>query len=856
MARPDPAPAAPVTRGPSVTVGAPTASLAGLTALSAAPNPLDHAFSPDRHDYVVRCADDQTITLSGTVAPGVRLRAVALGPGAPPPALLTASFTQVLRAPATTTVRLELAPADDPTGPTDTYRVRCLPPSFPEYTVTVSGTPQASHYLVTWGTYLVLFDAEGTPVWWLDQAPRRPIDAKVIDGRLVSTESGGDHYTFRDWDGTVVRTVGHVLDHHDLQRLPDGRLVGFEYVTSDRGFEEEARFVALDEDDDETWVWRTEDHIDPSERVPAAYKSDNFAHVNAVEPDGDGGVVWSARSLDAIYAVDLATDEIRWKLGGTDRPESLRVSDGTRILDPAEVVNLFAGQHDPRFWPDGTLSVMDNGSSDPQRRPRLIRFELDLDARLATAVETVTDPRAAYSGGTGSARRLSGGNWVATWGLPQVNRYITELTPAGEPVLTIHGVATYRVVPFEAGDLEPDELRSGMDAMAGSPTGLTGTVLDAVDGAPVAGAGIALLHLADTSLAGAATAGADGGFSVPVPPGAYLAYLLDATGAHRSGFHGPPSTVTVGAGAPTDLVATMDPRRGTIAGTVTEDGTGAPVPGAWAVALDPVTGAPRSGVTADAAGRYATDPLPVGDYRVVLLDPAGAHAPRFHGGSADAAGATPAPVSEGGSTVADAALPPQPVEPGGSSLDGRVTDERTGAGLPGVWVLALTASRYSLAGTAVTDDAGGYALDLAAGGYKLVVVDPSGRRAAEWHEDRPYHAIAEADTAHAPATVDASLTDSGGRIVGDVRDRASGDALPGTWIVAIGPAGIAGGAVAAGDGSFEIEGLAPGTYRVTFVDPSGVRRQQYWDGADAYDDATTVPVGAGTTIEVSALLGP
>lgn len=833
-----------------------SATAAGLTALSAAPTPLNLEYAADRHDYVMRCVADQAVTLSGTVAPGTQLRAVALGPSAPPPALLLGAFTFSMTAPGTTSIRLELASIDDPATTLATYHVRCLPASFPAFTVEIDGTPQASHYLVTWTTFIVLFNAEGTPIWWLDQAPRRPIDAKVVDGRVLASESGGDYYTFRNWDGTVARTVDHVLDHHDLVPLPDGRLVGFEYVTSDRGLEEEARFVALDEDDEEVWVWRTEDHVDPSEMVPAPYKSDNFAHVNAVEPDGDGGVVWSARSLDAIYDVDLATDEIRWKLGGTDRPESLRVSDGTRILDPTEVVNLFAGQHDPRFWPDGTISVMDNGSSDPQRRPRVLRFELDLDARLATVVEVVTDARAVYSGGTGSARRLSGGNWVTTWGLPHVNRYITELTPAGDPVLTISGVATYRVVPFEAGDLDLDTVRSGMDAMAGGPTGVTGTVVDAVGGAPVAGAGVAVLRADGYSLARGVVTGPDGGFTAEVPPGSYLVYLVGMSGDHRSGFLGPPTTVTVGTGAPSDLVGTMDPLRGVITGAITEEGSGAPIPGAWSVMLDAVTGAPVAGTVADGDGRYTTGPLPVRAYKTVHLDPTGAHASRFHAGTPDAAGATPVTVTAGGTSVADVALPAQPPSPGGSSLRGRVTGDGGSTGLPGVWVVALAAADFRLVTTGVTDGSGDYDLEVPAGGHRLVFLDPSGRHPMEWHDDRPYHAIDQADVVTAPATVDATLADSTGRITGAVGDAGSGGRLAGAWVVAIGATGIAGGTLTGADGSYTIAGLAPGSYRVTFVDPIGTNRQEYWDDAATYDAAAVVSVVAGETALVSAGLAP
>lgn len=92
--------------------------------------------------------------------------------------------------------------------------------------------------------------------------------------------------------------------------------------------------------------------------------------------------------------------------------------------------------------------------------------------------------------------------------------------------------------------------------------------------------------------------------------------------------------------------------------------------------------------------------------------------------------------------------------------------------------------------------------------------------------------------------------------MGAVGDAPAGDRLAGVWVVAIGASGIAGGAITAADGSYGIDGLAPGTYRVTFVDPTGARRQEYWDDAATYDDAVPVAVQPGATELVSARLGP
>lgn len=822
----------------------------GLTQLTAAPAALNLAFRPDRHDYVARCPTGQT-TLSGTLASGHRARLVPLGPAAGPPSSVTGAFTYAFTTPGVTSVRIEVSPAATPADPTDVYRVRCLPAAFPTFTTSVTGVPQSAYYVFTHGSWEVIVDAAGTPVWWLREPQGSPVDAKIIDGGLVTTVPG-QPYLFRGWDATPTRVVDEGLDHHDLQRTADGELVGFHYYDSDRGLLEEARFVRLDADGDEVWSWRTQDHIAPEEMAPDAYKL-TWGHANSVEPHGDDDVLVSIRNLDAIYDIDMSSDAVNWKLGGTPTPESLAVFEGERQLTEAEVLRLFSGQHDARVLPDGTVSVLDNGTRALARHPRVLRFSLDLAQRRATIVETVTDPRAGYSFGLASARRTSGGNWVVSWG--GWNSFITELDAAGQPVFTMDGVSTYRVVPVEPGGLDDDAMRAGMDAMAGTPTGVTASVTAEGTGEPVPYAGVALLRATDLSLATAVVADAEGDVRASVPPGTYLAYVLDATGRHKSGFHGAPTPVTVTGGAPADLVAALPPTRGAVAGTVVDDATGDPIGGAFAIALDGTTGAPVAGARADGTGRYHLGGLAPGTYRLLHLDPGGAHATRFFGGGADPGSAVPVTVTAAATTTADARLPDQPTSAPTTTLQGRVTEAGTGRTLAGVAVLAFRSSDIGLAAGTVTSATGAYALDVAAGSYRLAFLDLGGAHAMTWHRDRPYHDVAGSEVVLAPATVDAALAPTTGSLLGTVT-LDGGGALAGAWVVAIGPAGPAGGALTASDGTYRIDGLAPGSYRVTYLDPTGAHRQEYWADAPDYEHAAVVPVTAGAASTADAALGP
>lgn len=839
------------TRATSADRAAP-AAVAGLTALSVAPDALNLAFAPDRRDYVIRCHDGQALTFTGTVAPGYRVRAVALGPGAPAPSTLAGSFTYTATPPATTTVRFDVAPTSEPSAAVTRYRVRCLPSGFPTLTTTVTGTPQAAFYVVTHTNWDIVLNAEGTPVWWLNEAPGAPVDAKIIDGQIVTTVPGRDYYV-RAWDGTPTRVVHDGLDHHDLQRMPDGDLVGFQYYDSDRGLEEEARFVRLDDAGHEVWSWRTQDHIDAAEMAPDAYKL-VWGHANSVEPDGNGRLLVSIRNLDAVYDIDMATGGIHWKLGGTTTPQSLSVFDGQQQLTDAEVLRLFSGQHDARILADGTVSVFDNGTRALARRPRVLRFTIDATARRATLVETVTDARAGYSFGLGSARRTSGGNWVVSWG--GWNTFFTELGPNGQPVLTVEGISTYRAVPVEPDEIDAEAMRAGMDAMAGSAPGVTGTVVDAVSGAPVPWAGVAVLRAGDLSLAGAVVADADGNFRAPTDPGSYHVYLIDSSGDHRSAFFGPPTTVTVDRGLPTDVTTTMAPTRGSITGVITDGTSGAPVGGAWAVTLDAATGAPQTAVVADATGHYRFDQVAAGAHKIVYFDPTGAHATAFYAGTPDPTAAASVTVAAGGAAAADIALPARAATPGSAPLTGTITQSGTARPLRGVIVLALRAADYALTAATVTGPTGTYRMDVPATAYKLAFLDASGRHAMEWHDGRPYHGIAEAASVTAPASTPAALDPTTGAVTGTITDDPSHTPLGGAWVVAIGPTGPAGGAVSAADGTYTIDGLAPGTYRVTIVDPTAARRQEYWHDATDFGGATPIAIGAGTTAVASAGLGP
>jgi hypothetical protein len=451
---------------------------------------LTPAFDPAIFDYVVRCTDSLgSVTLSAELPTGS-----------------TISVNGAAALSGSVSVPVSLAPNAEMTwvisggGSTNTYYARCLPADFPQMTATVSGVPQAQWYMIapslTFANppepYVVIVDAHGTPVWWMYDSTAPPIDQKLMPDTGSGAELAWAHssssfassYSFYGLDGQLHRTIGAgTLDIHDLQPTPTGTLLALRSIPrdcpntpSDCVDESQwggpssvnpidAQVVELDGSGDQVFSWSTRGHISLDESADwiAAGQTSDIIHINSVAPDGSDAFIFSARHLNAVYHVTKSTGAIDWKLGGTPTAQSLTV-----VGDPSGGP-VFSGEHDARLLPDGTLTVHDNGTL-AGRPPRVLRFKLDLVQRTATVIEDISDARVPSSSCCGSARKLTGGDWVVDWGSTTTT---TELSPAGDPVLTIQlapGYFSYRTVPVESGVLSAAQLRAGMDAMAVSAT--------------------------------------------------------------------------------------------------------------------------------------------------------------------------------------------------------------------------------------------------------------------------------------------------------------------------------------------------------------------------------------------------
>lgn len=408
------------------------------------------------------------------------------------------------------------------------------------------------------------------------------------------------------------------------------------------------------------------------------------------------------------------------------------------------------------------------------------------------------------------------------------------------------GFRSTRSTPTFSATLLPSEATTISFAQYPAPTetGITGAVTDVVSGEPVNGAFVAALTSSGFAIAGGAQADENGNFSLPVPAGSYYLYLFDPRGAHQFGFFGAPEAFAVTGGNQTDATLTMTTTRGAIGGTVTEAVAGTPLADVAAIVLSS-TGISEAATLTDGAGAYHVPGLRAGNHFIGFVDTNGAHPVRFFPNSGDVPNATQLAVAAGATTPADGVLPTQAPAAGASTLSGTVTESPSGAPLTGVLVIALDAANFRLVRATTTDPGGHYEMSVPAGTYKLAFLDTNGTTSFEWFDDQPNTGLASATSVSAPGVVDESLLRNTGSISGTVSDAVTAEPLDGAWAVAIASDGsIAGGTTTDLDGDYTIAELPPGSYRVTFVDPNGGRRQEYYDGSFNSQGAQVITVTA------------
>jgi hypothetical protein len=386
-------------------------------------------------------------------------------------------------------------------GRSRTYRVRCLPADFPAWKFEALRPSPPGFFVVSFKAsdsarpWVIVFDDDGVPRWWINPDTRVLWGQVLASGNLVWARSFGDGYGLdprmahevRTPAGKLLRLVqteGSIIDGHEYRELGNGNVFVDTYVpeTADlrrvggprRAAIVSAEVQELDPRGHEHWHWNSRGHIglretgrwwhsvlsNPRRRLHGRQTYDPV-HINSIDPRGRNEVVISTRHTDAVYGIDRASGEIRWKLGGIETGKSLRI-----VGDPAG--RPLGGQHDARIGRDGRLSVFDNGKDRP-RRPRVVFYRLDLDNREAHYLGQLNDDEVRRSHCCGSARELPGGGWIVSWG---DNPLVSGFDADDRLAFRLHlPASTFRAVPAPPGATSVRALDEGMEAMERSTAG-------------------------------------------------------------------------------------------------------------------------------------------------------------------------------------------------------------------------------------------------------------------------------------------------------------------------------------------------------------------------------------------------
>ena len=289
---------------------------------------------------------------------------------------------------------------------------------------------------------------------------------------------------------------------------------------------------------------------------------------------------------------------------------------------------------------------------------------------------------------------------------------------------------------------------------------------------------------------------------------------------------------------------------GAISGMVVTEDHGQPVSQTY-VEVYNAAGDYVASTEADEDGAYRITNLPAGQYRIWFVPPSDSgYAREFYDNKrrlADADAITVVASEETDGIDASVRL--------GGSLAGRVTDESTGAGAPGIavevydgdsfggWAVTNADGEYTVKGLATGDHTVAFYSDYFGGGQGFKSEYYNNRNS---FEDADPVRVTYGQTVNG---IDAAL-DPGGRITGTVTTSA-GQPFAGVQVELYDGTDPYYDRFATTDasGNYRLSGLSAGTYRIGFYDTSGLHRREYYDDVASLDSATAISVGTDALVE-------
>jgi hypothetical protein len=358
-----------------------------------------------------------------------------------------------------------------------------LPADFPAITVTTHEADKVGEGYIFLavgsetegiGTYLMILDNDGSPVWHQKLDTHEIYDFKVqASGQLTCAPfihahsyTGGGDATHHVYDpGYELTEVipggnGYVAESHDFQVLPNGHILQFGYYMSEVDMSQivEGGYPAalvsggvvqeLDTDRNVVFQWRTWDHYrfeDATYRRGATSPTISMFHLNTINQDPDGNLIVGT-PLE-IRKISRQTGEVLWVLGG-DENEFTPEGEG------ADVSHF--GGHATYRLENGNFLMYDNGPRRGSGTSTIHEYHLDEINKIATHVWSWAPPEDIKAWHRGNAQRLPNGNTLIGWGGASGEHIpaATEVTPDGEVVFELYfdeadpQVESYRAFRF------------------------------------------------------------------------------------------------------------------------------------------------------------------------------------------------------------------------------------------------------------------------------------------------------------------------------------------------------------------------------------------------------------------------
>jgi 5-hydroxyisourate hydrolase-like protein (transthyretin family) len=375
---------------------------------------------------------------------------------------------------------------------------------------------------------------------------------------------------------------------------------------------------------------------------------------------------------------------------------------------------------------------------------------------------------------------------------------------------------------------------------------IAGTVLNAEAPTPLPNMTVTA-YTVDGSAVATATTDSSGRFVLVVPAGTFRIVAADPSMVYATAFFGGAASfeesvpVKVESGELRTAVQIQAEPAGFVSGHVASPDTTS-LCCITVVAYNP-NGRPRASTRTDQNGDYRLV-LPPGEFRIGAYDERLIYAPRFYAMSDTFQNASPVTVQRS-ETVSNVSF----LMDRAARFSGVVVDS-SGAPVGSISVAAYDRDGNVVA-SASTSAAGGYALAVPAGEYKVLAFDTSLRfvtayaEGAASYEQTPSFSV-EAGSAHG---LDFALS-RGTLISGTVIDTA-GIALSGIEVAVLDPSGNRISTAVSDGGHFHVV-LAAGNYKLLAFDPAKHYKAMFFDLASTLSDATTVTV-TGTGVFPSNL---